>query len=238
MIYTTFIHKAIQFAIQTHELDVKQRRKGTDVPYVTHPLAVGIILSRVTDDENIIAAGILHDTIEDCEPYGTITKEMIKQTFNSEVARMVDDVTEQDKALPWMERKLSAFEHIKHMTHGSLLVKSADVLHNLTELNDDIATNGTSVFSKFNASQEDTIQRYQKLIPEIQNTWIENPLCDDLHIALETLIKVTLPPKKVSINPYTNKPWITPHKLPLKERADLIMKGLVKNLNEQVMKDK
>ncbi len=200
MIYTTLIHKAIQFAIKTHELDAKQRRKGTDVPYVTHPLTVGIILSRVTDDENIIAAGILHDTIEDCEPYGTTTKEMITEKFNSEIAQMVDDVTEQDKTLSWMERKLAAFEHIKHMNHGSLLVKSADVLHNLTELNDDVATNGISVFSKFNASQEDTIQRYQKLIPEIQNTWIENPICDDLRIALETLIKATLPPKNVSIS--------------------------------------
>lgn len=189
MIYTTLINKAIELATKVHELDVKKKRKGKDIPYITHPLTVGLILARVTKDENIIAAGILHDTIEDCEPYGSVTKELLAKEFNSEVASMVNDVTEQDKTLPWTERKMAALAHIKDMPHDSLLVKSADVLHNLSELNDDLVKDGEEVFKKFNASKEDTLLRYRRLIPEIGNAWSENPLLADLEAGLSKLMK-------------------------------------------------
>ena len=74
------------------------------------------------------------------------------------------------------------------MDHDSLLVKSADVLHNLADLNEDIKTHGDEVFSKFNASKADTIKRYSKLIPEIKKAWDKNPLISDLEIALEQLL--------------------------------------------------
>jgi len=191
MIFTPLIHKSIDFAIQVHEIDTKKKRKGKDIPYITHPLTVGLILARVTQDENIIAAGILHDTIEDCEPYGSVTKNLIAREFNGEIAQMVNDVTEQDKTLPWMERKMAALKHIQDMGHNSLLVKSADTLHNLTELNDDISTNGEVVFSKFNATKNDTVTRYKKLIPEIKRSWSDNPLLTDLEYGLIRLLKLT-----------------------------------------------
>lgn len=104
---------------------------------------------------------------------------------------MVDDVTEKDKSLPWMERKMKALEHIKYMQKDSLLVKSADVLHNLTDLNKDIEIEGEKVFQKFNASKENTILRYKKLISEIEETWKANPLIGDLQSSLEKLISLT-----------------------------------------------
>src|SRR5687768_16215143 len=102
MMYTNKFQKAIKFAIKVHQ---GQTRKGKDETYIVHPLAVGLILSRVTSDEDIIIAGILHDTIEDCKPYGSITKELIVKEFGENVAEMVNDSTEQDKSLPWDERK-------------------------------------------------------------------------------------------------------------------------------------
>lgn len=182
------LNKAVRFATEVHRT---QKRKGKDVPYITHPLAVALILSRVTKDENIIIAGILHDTIEDSVPYGSITKEFIESEFNEDIARMVNDLTEEDKTLPWMERKLAALKHIPHMAQDSLLVKSADVLHNLTELNDDIAKDGESVFKKFNVGKADTILRYKKLIPEIKKAWIRNPLIKDLENELDRLLKLS-----------------------------------------------
>lgn len=188
MVFTSLIHKSIDFAIQVH---LTQKRKGKDIPYITHTLTVGLILARVTKDENIIAAGILHDTIEDCEPYGSVTKKLIAKEFNDEIAQMVDDLTEQDKTLPWMERKIAALNHVKDMGHNSLLVKSADVLHNLAELNVDIAKLGDKGFESFNASKEDTIKRYAKLIPEIKKAWSKNPLLTDLEYGLIRLLKLT-----------------------------------------------
>ncbi|PIQ73052.1 hypothetical protein COV58_04605 [Candidatus Roizmanbacteria bacterium CG11_big_fil_rev_8_21_14_0_20_36_8] len=186
MIFTPLIHKSITFATKVH---LTQKRKGKDIPYITHPLTVALILSRVTPDENIICAGILHDTIEDCVPYGSVTKEFLEKEFNGRIAQMVNDVTEQDKTLPWSERKMAALSHIKDMNHDSLLVKSADVLHNLVELNENIKTQGDEVFESFNASKEDTILRYKKLIGALEKTWADNPLLGDLKVGIKNLLK-------------------------------------------------
>lgn len=188
MIYSPLCHKAIEFAARVHQ---GQTRKGKSTPYIVHALAVGLIIARVSKDENMIAAGILHDTIEDCKPYGSITRDLLAKEFNPQVADIVNDLTEpsfakgfgraqQDKKTTWLERKLAALQHIKHMKKDSLLVKSADVLHNLTELNEDLKLDGDKVFAKFNASKADTITRYDKLIPELERVWPENPLIKDL----------------------------------------------------------
>ena len=58
------IDKAITFATKAHE---GQFRKGTKLPYIVHPLEVGVIVSRMTQDKEVIAAAILHDTLEDCK---------------------------------------------------------------------------------------------------------------------------------------------------------------------------
>lgn len=188
MIYTPLIQKAIQFATRVH---AGQYRKGKDTPYITHPLTVALILARVTKDEDVIVAGILHDTIEDCEPYGSVTKELTATQFNEDIANLVDAVTEKDKTLPWYERKMAALNHIKNMDKKALLLKSADVLHNLTDLNQDIEKDEEQVFDKFNASKNEVIGRFEKLIPEIARYYLDNPLKDDLEKELHKLRNIT-----------------------------------------------
>ena len=55
--------KAIAFASKKHEC---QKRKGTDIPYIVHPLEALSIASTITNDENVLAAAVLHDVVEDC----------------------------------------------------------------------------------------------------------------------------------------------------------------------------
>ena len=69
------VKRAIEFATRAHE---GQFRKGTKRPYIVHPIEVGDIVSQMTDDEEIICAAILHDTIEDCRG---ITKDVLKLRF-------------------------------------------------------------------------------------------------------------------------------------------------------------
>lgn len=178
MVYSAKLQRAVNLAIQAHSGQV---RKGKFVvPYVTHPLTVGLILAKIGADEDVIVAGILHDSIEDTD----VTKEDIQKEFGDEVAQMVDDVTEQDKSLPWHERKNLALEHIPHMNHGSLLVKSADLLHNLTDITQDYKKEGDGIFERFHASKKEQLERYEKLIMVIDTVWTENPLLPDLHGAL------------------------------------------------------
>jgi hypothetical protein len=180
MYYSNKISKAIQFSIKTHEIYQKQKRKGKDIPYITHPLTVGIILSRTGCEEDVVIAGILHDTIEDSIPEKKVTKKMIAERFGENVAELVVSVSETDKTLTWEERKTQALEHIEHFSHGSLLVKSADIISNATELVEDHRREGDAVFARFNAGKDKILENQLKLIGAIIEKWSDSPLVSDL----------------------------------------------------------
>ena len=193
MVYTQKIQNAIQFSLETHEIHRKQKRKGKDIPYIVHPLQVGLILAKAGCDEDIIAAGILHDTIEDSVEEMKVTKSIIIDEFGSRVADIVASVSDSDKSLSWEERKAQATEHIGHFSNDSVLVKSADVIANATELFADIKEHGESVFERFNAPKERILSNYHNVITALILRWPGNPLASDLqnivHILNDTSLK-------------------------------------------------
>lgn len=180
MRYLPKIQKAIRFSIKTHEVYQKQKRKGKDVAYITHPLTVGIILSMAHASEDVIVAGILHDTIEDSPEEKKVTVEMLEERFGKKVAEGVLSVTETNKSLSWEERKKEALEHIKDFSKDSLLIKSADIIANVSELIDDYARQGEKAFESFNAPKEKVIKHQLESIGAIAKSWKENPLLEDL----------------------------------------------------------
>lgn len=179
-IYTDKIRRAIKFASKTHNQYQQQTRKGKLIPYITHPLTVGIILSLAKAPEDVIVAGILHDTIEDSPKDKKTTPEMITERFGKDVTKLVLSVTEQNRDLSWEERKKEALTHIKKFSNNSLLVKSADVLANYSELVDDYNRYGDETFNRFNASKEEIIVHQLKVISAIATRWADNPLYRDL----------------------------------------------------------
>ncbi len=181
MYFTTIkILKAIKFATKTHEVYQKQKRKGKDIAYITHPLTVGMLLSQAGASEDTVIAGILHDTIEDSAEHKKVTVEMLEKRFGKKVAEGVLSVTETDKNLSWEERKKEALEHIEHFSEDSLLIKSADIIANVSELLDDYARHKDSIFEIFNAPKERIIKNQLITIRAIVQRWKENPLKGDL----------------------------------------------------------
>ncbi|PIR66903.1 MAG: hypothetical protein COU51_01450, partial [Parcubacteria group bacterium CG10_big_fil_rev_8_21_14_0_10_36_14] len=91
-------------------------------------------------------------------------------------------VSEQNKDLPWNERKQEALERIKIMQGPTLWVKSADVISNVSELLDDYGHDGDDVFSRFNAPKKDIIANYIAVLRALIERWeeFENPLVADL----------------------------------------------------------
>ncbi len=178
--YPEKVQKAVRFALKTHEVDQKQKRKGKDIPYITHPLTVGLILARAGADEDVVIAGILHDTIEDSAPEKRVSSEMIVERFGENVAELVASVTEFHKDLPWEERKREALAHIDGFSSGSLLVKSADVLANLCELADDLDQHGEAVWERFHAPRERILENAYAVMAAILARWPESPLAGDL----------------------------------------------------------
>ncbi|MEI7688702.1 MAG: HD domain-containing protein [Candidatus Nomurabacteria bacterium] len=191
MIYTQKIQHAIRFAIKTHEIYQKQKRKGKDVPYITHPLTVGLILAAAGSKEDVIVAGILHDTIEDSIDEKKVSKEMIVERFGENVYNLVLSVTEQDKSLSWKERKAEALEHVKTFSHDSLLLKSADIIANVSETLVDYKKEGEEIFKKFHAPKEKIIDSHIKMINAILNKWPLSPLAADLKELLDKLKSIS-----------------------------------------------
>lgn len=180
MKFTLPIQRAIKFSVKTHEVYQKQKRKGKDVAYITHPLTVGLILSLVGASEDVIIAGILHDTIEDSIEEKKVSKEMLVERFGQRVADLVDSVTEQERDLPWDDRKRIVLDHICELDRDSLLVKSADLISNNSELIDDYRRHGEPVFANFTAPREKMLSYYIKAIKSVLKCWPDNPLAADL----------------------------------------------------------
>jgi guanosine-3',5'-bis(diphosphate) 3'-pyrophosphohydrolase len=120
--------KALEFAANKHR---DQRRKGASAaPYINHPITVANILCNevgVTDPV-VMAAALLHDTIEDTGA----TREEIERLFGPDVARIVAEVSD-DKSLPQAERKRLQIGHAAHISREAKLVKLADKIANLRE---------------------------------------------------------------------------------------------------------
>jgi (p)ppGpp synthase/HD superfamily hydrolase len=175
------LQKAILFATAVH---VGQTRKGkSEVPYITHPLAVALILARVGASEDVITAGILHDTVEDS--HGKVAVADISREFGDAVAKLVDYVTEKDHdLLSWEERKSTARAHIADMSHDALLLKSADILYNLRDLLADLEETGEEVWLRFNAPKEKQIEHHMKLAVVLSKVWPENPLLSEVQTAV------------------------------------------------------
>ena len=165
----------------------KKKRKGKDIAYITHPLTVGIILARANAGEDVIAAGILHDTIEDSIDKKKVTCAMLAERFDKSVADLVESVTEKEKDLPWDRRKSEALEHIKTFSHDSLLVKSADVISNVSEILEDYRKEGPNTFRRFNAPKENVLRHYIETMETILIRWPEIPFVDDLNMLITAL---------------------------------------------------
>ena len=125
----TLILKAAHFAAQKHRT---QRRKDEDAsPYINHPISVALAVAQIggVDDPEILAAALLHDTIEDTET----TPEELEDQFGRQVCKYVLEVTD-DKTLPKDERKQRQIEHAKKLSKGAALIKLGDKISNVTDV--------------------------------------------------------------------------------------------------------
>ncbi len=125
------ILKAAHFAAQKHR---DQRRKDrASSPYINHPLQVAMLLSEIgkVEDDEILAAALLHDTIED-----TDTKPAdLEKLFGSRILKLVEAVSD-DKSLPKEERKLLQIAHAAELSPDVALIKLGDKISNVIDVTD------------------------------------------------------------------------------------------------------
>ncbi len=162
------LFKAIEFAVRAH---AGQYRKGRRVPYIFHPIATAWTLMELGCDEALVAAAVLHDTVEDTH----VTLEDLRREFGPEVADIVEGCSEPDKTAPWEERKRHTIEHLKSAPMEVALVTCADKLDNIRATCDDLAAVGEAAWSKFSRSKEKQAWYYRSLVRAFNQRTQEEP---------------------------------------------------------------
>lgn len=153
------VFNAIDFATKAH---AGQFRKGTAIPYIVHPMAVGLLAYSYSNDTDLACAGLLHDTLEDTKAvYADIEKH-----FNKRVADLVYSVTEENPDDPWKVRKEKALKRVKYYDHDQLTLKASDVIANCQDILRDYAEVGDDLWKRFNASgnKGNLTDHYKKML--------------------------------------------------------------------------
>lgn len=140
--------KAKIFAINAHNGQV--RKSEPDKPMIMHPIGVGMLLEEYGYDNSVVAAGYLHDVVEDTK----YTIDDIKKEFGNEIAELVMSASEPDKSLSWEERKNHTIEETKKLPLRNKLVICADKINNLEDLMLKFQKNGKRDFSSFKRGEE------------------------------------------------------------------------------------
>ena len=145
------VSEAIAFAVMAHD---GMRRKNSNAPYVLHPMEAAVIVSTMSDDQNLIAAAALHDVVEDA---GVSIVE-IEERFGRRVRELVESETENKREeLPpeqtWRIRKEESLEKLKNADDiAVLMLWIGDKLSNIRAVYRDFAVEGDKVWEKFHQS--------------------------------------------------------------------------------------
>jgi (p)ppGpp synthase/HD superfamily hydrolase len=162
------------------------------VPYIAHLMGTMCILARVGVRDEVLAAAILHDYLEDVpDPDG---RDSIRAALGEEVLSLVLEVTEHkrrgfDEVDTWDIRKQEQIDHIEGMPQEAVLIKAADVLHNLLSLLADLeaAEDPASVWRPFNAGPDRQLWYFTGVIDAVERRLGEHPLVRELQEAVGRL---------------------------------------------------
>ena len=176
MILSTRFQDALTYAAELHK---EQLRKGSDVPYVAHLLAVASIALQQGASENEAIAALLHDAVED--QGGAATREEIRKRFGEEVALIVDGCTDTDVTPkpPWRQRKEAYIRHVRDASESVRLVSASDKVDNARAILRDYRQHGEQVWDRFKGGKAGILWYYRSLI-EAFTAAGTNPLVEEL----------------------------------------------------------
>jgi (p)ppGpp synthase/HD superfamily hydrolase len=192
--YSDRLNHALAFAAKHHD---RQVRKGTRLPYLTHPANVAIILTRYGRDEDTVISGILHDVIEDCvrENY---TRDMLEQRIGDKFGSAVLDtvlavthrsVDDSGTELSSEERKADYLDRLADAGESARWVCAADKLHNAGTIVADLkrTIDPATVWGRFSVGREGTVRWYRQVYERLRELGFTAPIMDELRGIVEAL---------------------------------------------------
>jgi myo-inositol-1(or 4)-monophosphatase len=146
---TELLDRAIIFAVRAH---AGTERRGKGYPYIVHPLEALEIVSTMTADQELLAAAVLHDTVEDT----AVTLAQLQAIFGERIAKLVadesDDVLEGlSEEESWHARKRAAIERLSRASRDAKMVALGDKLSNMRAIARDYAVKGDALWDLFHA---------------------------------------------------------------------------------------
>jgi myo-inositol-1(or 4)-monophosphatase len=166
------IENALIFAGKKHHGQV---RKGSNIPYIGHPIEVAMIVAKMSGNPEMIAAAALHDTLEDTD---TTYDELVKE-FGYKVADLVNEESEDkrpemDKSNSWKIRKQETIDHAKAASYEAKVILLADKLSNMRQTALNIDKIGDRVWERFNVTDPALHEWYHrgilKSMKELEDT--------------------------------------------------------------------
>jgi (p)ppGpp synthase/HD superfamily hydrolase len=175
---------ALVLAARAHR---SQMRKGSDIPYLVHPVHVSVLLIRYGFPDEVVLAGLLHDVVED----QSVSPDRIEMGFGPAVAEMVDALTERKleggRKRPWELRKREALDQLRTASTGAVAVKAADVLHNARSLAHLLRCEGAAAWTHYAGGPEQTVEYYRNVAALARERLGPHPLVEGVKGAIADL---------------------------------------------------
>lgn len=160
----------MRVAVRAH---AGQTRKESDLPYISHPCMVALILARHGFEDAVIAAGLTHDVLEDTE----VGEEELRSAIGEEAFAIVTEVTNDD-TLGWTEKKQKYIDTVRTAEMGAKAVATADKIHNAQSLLMAYEEQGPALWAHFNAGREKKLWFETEMLRMLEETWT-HPLVDE-----------------------------------------------------------
>jgi (p)ppGpp synthase/HD superfamily hydrolase len=182
--YSERYDAALALAARAHR---HQDRKGSDVPYLVHPVHVSAILIRHGFPGDVAIAGLLHDVVED----QNVPLSEIEAAFGQAVADMVAALTERKREneieRTWEIRKLEALDRLKEAGPDAVAVKAADVLHNTRTLVRQLHRQGPSAWSHYSRGPDASLWYARSVAAIARDRLGAHALVDELDTSINDL---------------------------------------------------
>lgn len=142
---SSLLDKALHFAIDAH---ANTERRGKGFPYIIHPLEVVEIVATITNDQELLAAAALHDTVEDTD----VNIEQLREIFGERIANVVAAESEDNcEEMGWLERKTAALNRLRAASRDVKVVALGDKLSNMRAIARDYQEIGDELWDRFHA---------------------------------------------------------------------------------------
>lgn len=162
----TLVDRAMRLAFAAHE--GQKRHEGT--PYITHPVSVALMLAQHGFGEEVVAAALVHDVLEDTG----ITEDEMLQELGDAVAVIVQALS-YDHSVPYKEQRERYIESVRQAGESAMAVSVADKIHNAQSLIDLHTQGGSAIWSKFNATKEQKLWFEEAMLAMLRESW-QHPL--------------------------------------------------------------